>query len=326
MKVQILLIITLTSLIAANRDSIVFQEFMKFKNKYNKNYSSLDEFLARFNAFKSNYQTLHSFGTESTSHKTGINKFSDMTSHEFKSTFLTLKINSENLKNTSHQFLSFLEGTAPESFDWRDKNAVGPVKNQGHCGSCWAFSAVGNLEGLHAIKTGKIISLAEQQLVDCDKKSHGCRGGYMEYAFDSIKETGGLMSTQDYEYHAKQGTCHFEPTKSVLKVKDRIVKGDMNEEEMKEFLFTTGPLAIALNAEPLHFYEGGVLDQDAEECDPMGLNHGITLVGYGNENGKDYWIAKNSWGADWGEQGYFKIARGKKTCGINAYVTSAILE
>ena len=98
-----------------------------------------------------------------------------------------------------------------------------------------------------------------------------------------------------------------------------------NEEDIKNYLLKTGPLAVALNADPLQYYDSGILDLDTEECDPEGMNHAVTLVGYGSENGNDYWIVKNSWGTSWGEQGYFRIARGKGTCGINTYITSAIL-
>jgi len=256
----------------------------------------------------------------------GITKYSDMTTQEFRQKFLNLRITPAHLHNRNEDFLKILiGGNAPDAFDWREKNAVGPIKDQGQCGSCWAFSTVGNLEGLHAIKTGKIAQYAEQQLVDCDSTDSGCEGGLMENAFEYIKSAGGIELQKDYPYTAEDDTCAFDVKKAVLQVKDKIVKTNMDEKEMKEFLFSNGPLAIALNADPLQDYNSGIIDADADECDPTALDHGVTLVGYGNENGKDYWIVKNSWGADWGEKGYFRMARGKGTCGINTYVTSAIL-
>jgi C1A family cysteine protease len=295
---------------------------------HNKEYSTIKEYFARFTQFKANYDKIETMTITEDSHlnhRLGVTKFMDMSPQEFRRHFLNLKISPVNMTNSGLTFLN-RTGAAPDALDWRQKGAVGAVKDQGMCGSCWAFSTVGNLEGLHAIKTGQLIQYAEQQLVDCDKVDEGCNGGLMENAFEYIKEAGGIEVGSDYPYHARDQKCQFNKEKVALKVTGFTVKNNMDEGEMKELLASTGPLAIAMNADPLQFYDGGILDQDADDCDPQGLNHGVTLIGYGNENGKDFWIVKNSWGAGWGEQGFFRIARGKGTCGINAYVSTATIE
>jgi len=148
----------------------------------------------------------------------------------------------------------------------------------------------------------------------------------MKSAFEYIQEAGGIEQAKDYPYDAESHECIFNSKFIALKVTGNIVKENFNEDEMKQMLVNTGPLAIALNADPLMFYGGGIIDASKEDCNPDGLNHGVTLVGYGSEKGQDYWIVRNSWSKSWGEEGYFRIARGKGTCGINKYVTSAIIE
>jgi C1A family cysteine protease len=296
--------------------------------EHNKSYPSINEYLARYNTFKSNYLKIESMTLDpesKVSHRVGITKFMDMTTQEFRRTYLNLKISPANSFGTG-KFLTYLQD-APESVDFRTQGLVGPVKDQGKCGSCWAFSTVGNLEGQYAKQHGKLLQFAEQQLVDCDTESdQGCGGGLMGDAFDYIQQAGGLELQQDYPYHARDEFCKFDNKKVAVKVTGKFVKEDMDEKEMAALLASTGPLAIALNADPLQFYDGGILVADEYECDPNGLNHGVTLVGYGSEDGQDYWIVKNSWSASWGEDGYFRIARGSGTCGINAYVSGAIIE
>jgi cathepsin F len=329
MNTKILIALALIAFVAADKDTYIFGQFQKFMKEHNKKYSNINEYMARYNTFKSNYEKLEAMtiNSDSTvSHTVGINKFSDMTFQEFRTAYLNLRISPVDIqKHSGKSFLTYLQDS-PASFDWRDKKVVGPVKDQGSCGSCWAFSTVGNLEGLHAIKTGELVQYAEQQLVDCDMVDEGCNGGLMENAFEYIKEAGGIELQADYVYHARKGKCKFDAKKSALKVTGFEVKADIDENEMKDMLVQTGPLAIALNADPLMFYAGGIVDADEAECDPESLNHGVTLVGYGTENGKDFWLVKNSWSASWGEDGYFRIARGKKTCGINKYVSTAKLE
>jgi cathepsin F len=200
------------------------------------------------------------------------------------------------------------------------------------CGSCWAFSTVANLEGLYYKLKGKAVDLSEQILVDCDTYDSACNGGLMEYAFQWIKENG-METEEDYPYTGYKGSCKADPSKYIdMKVTGWKKLGSststwspVDEEEIKEFLYETGPLAIALNANPLQTYSGGILDKTSSQCPVSGINHAVTLVGYGAESGVDYWIVKNSWGANWGENGYFRIRRGTGCCGVNCYITTALV-
>ena len=324
------LLVLLFALVACEVDyeSLVFKHFQKFIKKYNKRYESMNEYLARFNVFRHNlYQTLQN-GKQN--HRTGITQFSDLTQQEFAKTYLNLEFPATALLNL-YPVQAKHSNAAPDAFDWRDKGVVSDVKDQGSCGSCWAFSTVGNLEGLYALEKGVVKTLSEQLLVDCDTSDSGCNGGLMELSFTWLKKNGGIMTDTDYKYTGRKSICKQDKTKFVDMTVTGYVKlgsssstwSPVDEDEIKEFLVETGPLAIALNATPLQTYTGGILDLNKSECNPDGMNHAVTLVGYGTEEGLDFWIVKNSWGKAWGEKGYFRIARGKGTCGINQYITTA---
>jgi cathepsin F len=309
-------------------DTMLHNQFQKFIKKYNKKYSSVNEYLARFEVFKMNVMNLYK---ESQKYKTGITKFSDLTQQEFAKIYLNLNYDAMAVANFNPAHPSF-SNAAPDSFDWRDKGLVTPVRDQGMCGSCWAFSTVANLEGLYYKLKGVAVDLSEQILVDCDTYDSACNGGLMEYAFQWIKENG-METEEDYPYTGYKGSCKADPSKYIdMKVTGWKKLGSststwspVDEEEIKEFLYETGPLAIALNANPLQTYSGGILDKTSSQCPVSGINHAVTLVGYGAESGVDYWIVKNSWGANWGENGYFRIRRGTGCCGVNCYITTALV-
>ena len=310
-------------------DAIMFQQFQRFIKKYHKKYSSVNEFLARYEVFKRN--TLTTF-PENNSSKTGITKFSDLTFQEFSKIYLNLNYDAMAVANFN-PYIVKVSNAAPDAFDWRDKGYVSPVKDQGSCGSCWAFSTVANLEGQYYKGKGKMVTLSEQMLVDCDTYDSACNGGLMENTFTWLKENGGIMTDADYPYAGYKQTCKSDPSKYV----DMTITGykklgsssstwdPVDEDEIKEFLYETGPLAVALNANPLQTYTGGILDKTSSQCPISGRNHAVTMVGYGSESGKDYWIIKNSWGKSWGEDGYFRIRRGTGCCGINCYITTGLV-
>ena len=323
------LIVFLFAIVACNEelDTIVFKAFQRFIKKYEKNYSSINEYLARFEVFKRNF--MNTFANEEVSYKTGITKFSDLTKQEFSRIYLNLNYDAMAIANFEPTTVK-ISNAAPTSYDWRNYGRVAAVKDQGSCGSCWAFSTVANLEGLYAEKKGTIKTFSEQMLVDCDTSDSGCNGGLMEYAFTWLKKNGGIMTDTDYPYKGTKGTCRSDKTKYV----DMTITGykklgssystwsAVDEDEVKEFLYETGPLAIALNADPLQTYSSGILDVTSTKCPTSGINHAVTLVGYGTGS-PNYWIVKNSWGKNWGESGYFRIRRGNGTCGINCYITTA---
>ena len=323
-----ILIILLFSLIACNNelDVLLFQQFQKFIKKYNKNYESVNEYLARFEVFKRN--TIEAFSNEEKTYQAGITKFSDLTKQEFTKIYLNLNYDAMAMSNFYPTYIKN-KNAAPDSFDWRNNNAVTAVKDQGSCGACWAFSAIGNLEGLYAINTGELKTFSEQMLVDCDTSDSGCNGGLMEYTFDWLKNNG-LMLDSDYPYIGRKAPCRFDPSQfePMRIIGYKKLPSPADEDEVKEFLYETAPLAIALNANPLQTYSSGVLDLTSTKCPSSGINHAVVLVGYGydSKTGLDYWLVKNSWGRSWGESGYFRIRRGTGTCGINSYVTTAIVE
>jgi cathepsin F len=322
MKMRILIsLLALTCLVAEvdiSKDKYIFQEFNKFMKQYNKTYGNLEEFLTRFENFKTNIIRIEKLTAEKeTSYSVGITKFSDETKEEF-SKRLGFKVDQSTFKKSEPLGLK----DAPAAFDWRDKGVVGPIKDQGDCGSCWAFSVIGNLESQYAIKKGQSpVQLSEEQLVDCDTVDQGCNGGIPESAYQYIEKQGGVESQKDYPY-TMGGKCQFDSKKIVLKVLKHTIKNVMDEKDQKEWLFANGPLSIGINADPLQEYTGGIVDADESSCNPTQLDHGVVLVGYGSENGQDFWIIKNSWGESWGEKGYFRMSRGKGTCGVNQYVST----
>jgi cathepsin F len=293
-------------------------------------YNSIEEYNTKYLIFEKNFLSVSAlkslYNGSDPSFEFGISPFMDLTPEDFKAKYLTLDVNYVhklkflNAKNV----LAAKSTNAPGAWDWRQQGAVTPVKNQGYCGSCWAFSTVGNIEGQYFIKTKKLQRFSEQQLVDCDKVDRGCNGGLMEDGFKHLNSTGGAMAEQDYLYTATVGSCKFNKTLVKTQVTGQRFAASRNETEIAQMLYETGPLSIALNASPLQFYSWGVIDPSIYWiCDPKALNHGVLLVGYGNDGVKDYWISKNSWGPWWGEYGYFRIVKGSGACGINTYVMTA---
>jgi len=210
--------------------------------------------------------------------------------------------------------------------DWRKKGAVTPVKDQGQCGSCWAFSTTGSTEGAHQIATGKLVGLSEQQLVDCSSAqgNQGCNGGLMDQAFQYIISNPGIASEEAYPYTAQDGTCNT-AAKSVTMITGYTDVTSGDEGALMKAV-NVGPVSVAIEADQscFQFYSGGVLNDPT--CGTQ-LDHGVLAVGYGTLSGQDYWIVKNSWGTSWGvESGYVFIAKGIDECGIateNSYPTGA---
>ena len=259
----------------ADLDSLIFQQFQKFIKKYQKKYESINEFLARYEVFRKN--VLKTFKEENSSYRTGITKFSDLTKQEFAKIYLNLNYDALAVANFNPTIVK-VSNEAPDAYDWRDYGRVSPVKDQGSCGSCWAFSTVGNLEGLYYANKGVMKTFSEQMIVDCDTSDSGCNGGLMEYTFTWLKNNGGLMYEDDYPYVGVKQTCQSDSSKYAdFKVTGYKKLGSswstwsaVDEEEVKEFLYETGPLAIALNANPLQTYTGGILDLTSTKCPTSG--------------------------------------------------------
>jgi C1A family cysteine protease len=295
-----------------------WSEFLNFQQKYNKYYDSLEQFESRFEIFRDNLQIILSHNLQNNYNFTlHVNHFSDLTPEEFKKYYANglTESNRYGCKMFSSNDVDIMDDL-PISIDWRKKGAVTSVKDQGQCGSCWAFSSTAATEGAWAISTGNLIDLSEQELVDCangfNYGSHGCSGGQMDGGFKFIIENG-LCSATQYPYVSgttkTEDSCQTKNCDSVIE----ITKGSCNDvtpndELLLKFAVSQQPVAIAIEADTRYFqfYAGGILD--SVECGTK-LDHGVLIIGYGEDDGKKYWLVKNSWSSSWGEEGYVKIAR-----------------
>ncbi|CAL7951168.1 unnamed protein product [Xylocopa violacea] len=310
------------------KDETLFENFIK---DFNKSYSSAKEKQDRFKIFKQNLRTIEELRTfERGTADYGVTMFADLTPKEFKAHYLGFRPDLKQENDIPSAQAEIPNIPLPPKFDWRDHGVVTPVKNQGQCGSCWAFSVTGNVEGQYAIKHGKLLSLSEQELVDCDSLDEGCNGGYMSNAYKAIERLGGLELESDYPYDAENEKCHFNRDEALVQVVSS-VNITSNETEMAQWLVKNGPISIAINANAMQFYIGGVSHPLHFLCSPNSLDHGVLIVGYGTSKYPlfhkelPYWIIKNSWGPRWGERGYYRVYRGDGTCGVNTQPTSAIV-
>ena len=286
------------------------QSFLSWMRQSNQIFTG-DEYKARLGIFLAHKRRVQEHNARNTGFTVAMNKFAAMTPAEYKSML--------GFKRVHHTAKGIPSFSNAESVDWRDKGCVNAIKDQGQCGSCWAFSTIQSAEGVYAAKSGKLLSLSEQNLVDCVTTCDGCNGGLMTAAFEYVKnhQNGKFMYETDYPYVAYDQSCKFDASKGVsigLKGYAEVQSG--SESDLAAKCEKYGPIAIAIDASNWSFqmYSSGIYDESA--CSPRNLDHGVGCVGFGKEGSTAYWIVRNSWGEEWGENGYIRMVKDKNNqCG-----------
>jgi len=293
--------------------------FTFWMQQHQKNYHH-DEFLHRYRIFRGNLDFINHHAKCNKSFTVAMNKFGDLTKEEFARIFLGTKFTATGKTVVRSSPVKAL----PPSWNWNNKGAVTPIKNQQQCGSCWAFSTTGSTEGCHFLRNKKLVSLSEQNLVDCsdNEGNQGCDGGLMTQAMQYIIDNKGIDTEASYPYTAQDGTCVFKRTHvgATLTGYTNVNQGDENDLQQKVYL---GPTSVAIDAShsSFQFYSSGVYNEP--DCSTSQLDHGVLAVGWGHDaTGGDYWVVKNSWGTDWGLNGFIWMSRNDNNqCGIATMAT-----
>eukprot|EP01089_Gocevia_fonbrunei_P022852 TRINITY_DN93_c0_g1_i1.p1 TRINITY_DN93_c0_g1~~TRINITY_DN93_c0_g1_i1.p1 ORF type:complete len:335 (+),score=84.29 TRINITY_DN93_c0_g1_i1:351-1355(+) len=294
------------------------QQFVNWTQQHGKVYST-DEFQYRWQTWESNALFVYDHNTNSNSSFTvEMNKFADLNGAEFAKIYKGLAFERAVLHPTTSEVVVNVD--LPASVDWRKHGAVTGIKNQGQCGSCWSFSTTGSVEGAHVLQAKKgLVGLSEQNLVDCSTSfgNDGCNGGLMDDAFKYIISNKGIDTESSYPYHAKDEKCHFERDHVGATIETYKNVPSRSEKDLQSASAEVGPISVAIDASHSSFqlYHHGVYDEKA--CSSTALDHGVLVVGYGKDGATPYWLVKNSWGTDWGINGYIMMSRDRDNqCGI----------
>lgn len=321
--VLILALVTLATVWAAPTVEETRFAFNTWVKSQRKGYADVNEFNRRFAAFSENYAFVLKHNQEAAqglhSYTLGLTKFADLTNAEYRSMLGYRSSNRTTTGSSASRYIPQPVSTLPTDVDWRSKNVVTDVKDQGQCGSCWSFSATGSMEGAHALATGSLVALSEQNLIDCVQNGqYTCdTGGVMQDGFQWVIDNNGIEGESDYPYCTCSGNqCQFDS--SLIRAKITGYKNvDQSEAALQSAVATQPGVSIAIDASSQNFqlYSGGVFDYSA--CSSTQLDHGVLAVGYGTYNGKAYWLVKNSWSASWGMSGYIMMSRNKNNqCGV----------
>ncbi|KAJ8768256.1 hypothetical protein K2173_021196 [Erythroxylum novogranatense] len=307
-----LFVFTLVALVSEStsrtlQDEPMYQRYEQWISRYGRVYKDNSEKEMRYNIFKKNVRHIEAFNAAANKlYKLGVNKFADLTNEEFKATRNRFKGHMCSAQSGPFRYENV--SAVPSSMDWRKKGAVTPIKDQGQCGSCWAFSTVAAVEGITQLTTKKLILLSEQELVDCDTKGEdqGCEGGLMDDGFKFIIKNQGLTTEANYPYKAADGSCNTNAEANHAAKITGYEDVPTNSEAALRKAVAKQPISVAIDAGgDFQFYESGIFTGDCG----TDLDHGVTAVGYGVNNGVKYWIVKNSWGTEWGEEGYVRMQR-----------------
>ncbi|XP_075432157.1 cathepsin S-like [Ascaphus truei] len=324
MNLEKTLVVLSASLLFASAAHFLDQEWNTWKSKYEKKYITRGEEDLRRQTWEETWEKVQKHNVLADqgvkSYRLGMNHFADMTAQERSSKNCLSCTEQERPKAADAPTYSYgRDHTIPEEVDWRESKCVTPVRNQGEfCGSCWAFCTVSAIETRYCIKHNQLLSFSEQQLVDCDAKNSGCCGGMpitaLQYIYDN-----GVMESTDYEYTQANQKCSYKNKESLdlNMTKYYYLPG---EENIAKSVALDGPVTIAFGVDfDFMMYVEGIFDGD---CAPE-INHGMTIVGYGTTCDTDYWIIRNSWGEEWGDNGYAKVKRNVNKCSIAEYAATA---
>ncbi|KAK9053904.1 hypothetical protein SSX86_024979 [Deinandra increscens subsp. villosa] len=324
-RTSLALIFFLVSLLshAASRllsENSSYESHEQWMGRYGRNYKDPEEKERRSQIYQKNVQYIETFNNAmNKGYKLAVNEFADLTNEEFRTTRNRFKAHECSPSTPAFRYENVT--AVPSSVDWRKKGAVTPIKDQGQCGCCWAFSAVAAMEGITQLKTGKLVSLSEQELVDCDTSGvdQGCEGGLMDNAFDFIVNNKGLTTETNYPYTGVDGTCNSNGESNHAATITGHEDVPANSESALLKVVSSQPVSVAIDASgsDFQFYSSGVFKGD---CGTE-LDHGVTAVGYGtSDDGTKYWLVKNSWGTSWGLEGYIMMQRDVEAkegiCGI----------
>jgi len=310
-----LVVLCLVSFVAAFTEEQYQNAFVQFIGQYNKKYSH-DNFFGRYKVFKANLDFIEEHNSGNSSFTVAMNEFGDLSSVEFAATHTgrqpTRRLGTETVPAVDQPSAN------PAAVDWRTSKKVTPVKNQGSCGSCWSFATTGSIEGAWSIKGNTLVSLSEQQLVDCStaQGNGGCNGGLSTLAYKYVMANKGITGESDYPYTAKNGKCQTgKPVRATIS-NYKTVTANSDADLENAVAIVTVSVAIEADKSSFQFYSGGVYNDAG--CGTS-LDHEVLTVGYSTSGTTKYWIVKNSWGTSWGAAGYINIARvsGKGICGIN---------
>jgi len=292
--------------------------FASWITQYNKNYATDTEYSYRLSVYKSNMDYIENQNSQDLGFKLGMNQFGDLTSKEFGSLYLRNKYNTTGLtqKRTVYPAVT---AAPPASLDWRTKGVVGPVENEGQCGSCWAFVSSEAVASACAIKHGKYVLLSVQQIIDCSGSygNEGCNGGLPDQAFQYIIANKGLDTWSSYPYAAQDGTCSWNPANLGSCPVESYVDVTSGDETALVNAIVIEPIATAIDASQtsFQFYTSGVYYEP--QCSSTELDHGVFIIGYGTLDGQDYYLVQNMWGTSWGMNGYIYMSRNRdNNCGI----------
>ncbi|KAL6888197.1 hypothetical protein ACP4OV_009223 [Aristida adscensionis] len=283
--------------------------------EYGRTYKDEAEKAQRFKVFKVNADFIDkSNAAGNGKYLLGTNEFADMSHEEFMATYARYKpIASGDKKLTGFKYVNVTLADIPDEIDWTKKGAVTKIKNQKECGCCWAFAAVATVESIHYIKTGQLLSLSEQQLLDCTGDKHNCKTGVTVSAFEYIIKNGGIATDDVYPYTAQKGKCNDHEVQLAVKITSFEAVPRNNEDALAAAV-ANQPVAVNMDASKFQHYSSGVMS--GHDCGTA-MTHAVAVVGYGLEDETKYWLLKNNWGEHWGEKGYMRLERGTGACGID---------